>query len=60
MDYILRDIPEDLHRRFKVKCVERGISMREAIIAIMGEDVARREEGHEAEGRRKRTPAAAQ
>ena len=37
----LRDIPDELHHSFKVLCVSRRTTMRDALIAYMGEQIAR-------------------
>ena len=37
----LRDVPDDLHLRFKLRCVERGISMNQALIDMIRREVAK-------------------
>lgn len=32
IDFMLRKIPKDLHRRLKIKAAEQGISMRDLIL----------------------------
>lgn len=40
----LKDIPDDIHRKFKVLCAERGIPMKVAIINFMASEVEHGEE----------------
>ncbi len=40
---ITRDIPDDLHKRFKLVCVEQGISMNKQIIELIRKHVERQE-----------------
>ena len=35
MELRIRDIPEDLHERFKILCIREKISMNKAIIELM-------------------------
>lgn len=39
---IIEGVPEDLRRNFKVLCTQNDISMREAIIRLMGLEVEKR------------------
>ena len=46
MDTIIiqtRDVPDDLHKRFKVLCVEHGVSMNAKVIGLIREFVEREE-----------------
>ncbi len=36
---IIKDVPEEIRRRFKVHCAEMGISMKEAILRLMDLEV---------------------
>ena len=38
-----RDVPDDLHKRFKVLCVEHGVSMNAKVIGLIREFVEREE-----------------
>lgn len=40
VDYLLKDIPEDMHRQFKAKCVQAGHSMRNVLFALIGDYTA--------------------
>ena len=37
----LRDVPEDLRRDFKALCAKKGITMRERLLQLMQEEVAK-------------------
>ena len=38
-----RDVPADLHRRFKVACASEGVPMKDKMIELMREYVKRQE-----------------
>ena len=40
---LLRDVPKDLHLRFKLLCVEEGISMNKQVIELIMRHVERLE-----------------
>jgi hypothetical protein len=44
---IIRDIPPDLKREFKIACAIAGISQRDAMITLMKEWVEKKEEKNE-------------
>ena len=37
----LRNIPDDLHRQFKLLCVEKGTAMTDEVIRLIREEVKR-------------------
>ena len=41
MDSRIRNIPEDIWRRFRVICLERGVSMNQRIIELVRAEVER-------------------
>ncbi len=43
VEMFLRNVPNDLHRRFKLICVEQGISMNKQIIELIRKHVERQE-----------------
>lgn len=50
MQICVRNIDADLHRRFKVHCAGRGVSLNAEIIALMEKRI-----GHSPKRRRKKT-----
>lgn len=42
-DIFFRDIPEELHRKFKSICAEKGISMKDAFIEYIKEQIVKKE-----------------
>lgn len=40
-DFILRRIPENVHRQFKIKCAQEGVGMTEKLIEFMRKEVKR-------------------
>lgn len=40
---LIREVPNSLHRRFKVLCVERGVSMNEKVIGLIKEYVEKQD-----------------
>ena len=43
VNMIIRDVPDDLHRRFKVLCAEEGEPMKGKVIQIIREYVEKQE-----------------
>ncbi len=37
--FLIRDIPEELRRKFKALCAERGITLKDAFLKHMREEV---------------------
>lgn len=33
---LIKDVPDDLNRLFRIRCLEMGISMKEGILRLMG------------------------
>ena len=40
MEIKIRDIPDDLHRAFRLLCVGQGVSMNQALLELMRRAVA--------------------
>jgi hypothetical protein len=58
MNYLLRDIPDDLWKKLKLLCVGEEISIREKIQELIEEEVERNEPKQRKRGRRNpRDPA---
>ena len=38
-NYILKNIPDDLWKKFKLKCVKREVSMKDRLIELIKKDV---------------------
>ncbi len=43
--FLIRDIPDELKRKFKALCAERGITMKEAFLKYMTEEVEKAKKG---------------
>ena len=43
--FLIRDIPDELKRKFKALCAERGITMKEAFLKNMKEEVEKAKKG---------------
>lgn len=43
--YLIKDIPEELQRKFKASCVLRGTTMKEELIRFIREEVEKAKKG---------------